>query len=295
MRKKKLKFFKGFDNSSSKRVSFIVATKNRAKFLEKMLINASFFVKDEDELIVIDGGGDSETLKVVRKYSPIISIFLSEPDLSTVHGANKAIMLSTGKYIKTLNDDDYIYPEAMEKAIATMDKNNEIEVILCGGEVFHKDTKATGISYLSPGNNYGKKPEDVFLYGGSAIGLLIKRSVFAKIGLFPMTLISDAEFVVNCIRSKVNVKFCRLKLYKATVYKHSVISSKQKECELEINNLVKDSTPLSFYLKYKINRFIWRYNFLNQTTIRIMNLKKQMFNKNDKLGLSSYIWDGGFS
>lgn len=295
MKRQQTKIYKSLDKACSKRISFVLATKNRAKFLARALENASKIVKKNDQLILIDGGSTDKTFEVVKKYSKFIDVFLSEADISPTHAANKGIMISQGKYIKLLTDDDFIYPQALRKAIQVLENNHEVEVMLCGGTVIHQDSKTRATSYIPPGKNYGKKIKDVFLYGGTGIGLIIRKSVFPKVGLFPLTYVSDVEFVVNCILKKVNVKFCRLKLYKATVYKHSVIMSKGKESSSEIYDLLKKHTPFSFYLKYRLNEFIWRTNWLNNLSLKVMNYIKQVSLKKSKIGSNEHIWDGGFS
>ncbi len=128
---------------SNIRVSYIIGSKNRAKFLKKSLQNIREFITKQDELIVIDGGSTDGTKALVAQNKDIITYFESEKDYGEAHALNKGILCSKGKYIKFLADDDYIYPEAMRYAISVLEKNPDIDALQCGGEayVFNEKTK----------------------------------------------------------------------------------------------------------------------------------------------------------
>src|SRR3989344_6904166 len=111
-----------FDKYSTKRVSYILVTKNRAALLKKCLERTKYLLTKDDELIIVDGGSTDKTISVIKKYSKLIDKFISEKDLMPSHAGNKGILISQGKYIKMLTDDDIIFPDAMEKAIEIMEK-----------------------------------------------------------------------------------------------------------------------------------------------------------------------------
>ena len=122
-----------FKSYCSKRVSYIITTKNRAIHLRHCLSNIKIIKKNRDEVILIDGSSSDGTHKVVKDFSDIIDVYVSEPDLNGPHAFNKGYMLANGKYIKPINDDDIFYKEALEKAYQVMEKNPEVDMIVCGG------------------------------------------------------------------------------------------------------------------------------------------------------------------
>ncbi|MDP3880116.1 MAG: glycosyltransferase, partial [Dehalococcoidales bacterium] len=145
---------------ASKRVSFIVATRNRAEYLMQALERSRTLVTPEDELIIIDGGSTDNTAEVVRKYSDIVDIFISEPDKGPGHAFSKGMLLARGKYLKQLPDDDIVHPSAMEQSIRVMEEHPEIDLLVCGGtrEIGGKVKPV----WLPPGTNYGYSPRDIF-------------------------------------------------------------------------------------------------------------------------------------
>lgn len=294
-----------FESYSTKRVSYILTTKNKAKFLQKALENYRKLVKEEDELIIIDGASRDNTLEIVGKYKDFVTTFVSEPDSGVAHAFNKGILLSRGKYIKNINDDDTIYPAEMEKAIKIMQANPDIDLLVCGG------TKQFGRNlsefYFPPGVNYGKSVTDVFNYGACGVGFVIRRSSLAKIGPTPVTLSSDTHIVLEFIDKGANVKFCRLNLFNHPIYKHSTIRARAREIERDGFRLMKFYCGNRFYFRYRLKRasdvflgktYLWlkQHSLLYSLLVplRILNqiliVKRKA--KNSKI---KHAWDGGFS
>lgn len=238
---------------ASKRVSFIITTKNRAEYLRKAFENHRKLIHPEDELIVIDGLSTDNTLEVVKQYASIVDALVSEPDFSGAHALNKGILIAHGKYIKQLADDDEYYPEAMEKAIRVMKEHPEVDLLLCGG-TRRKNNRISNV-YVPPGKNYGEKVENVFIYGACGTGFLIRRSSLSRIGLLhPRDIAADKELVLRAIKCGANVKFCRINLFDHSIYEHSVTVRQQRESERDSNRLLKQYCPLDFRIRYRLSR-----------------------------------------
>ena len=200
-----------FDAYASKRVSFILTTKNRAERLDRVLTLAQEYVKPEDELIIVDGLSTDHTVEVINRHSDIVDILISEPDLNASHALNKGILLSRGKYIRPICDDDVLHPEAMEQAIRVLEEHPEVDLLVCGGT--RQKEECIYPFYLPPGTDYGRSVEDLFRYGVCGAGFIIRRSAISLIGLIPMGVATDGAFVAQSISRGGNVKFCRINLF----------------------------------------------------------------------------------
>ena len=64
------------------------------------------------EFIVIDGGSDDETVTILKKYSPWLTHWESEPDRGQSHALNKGFAHATGRLFGWINSDDYYLPGA---------------------------------------------------------------------------------------------------------------------------------------------------------------------------------------
>lgn len=298
-----------FEEYCRKRVSFILTTKDRANFLEKALSKAQKLVGKEDELIVIDGKSTDETVKVIKKFQYLLDIFISEEDNGPAHAFNKGILLSKGRYVMQLTDDDQIYPKALNKAIAVLDKNPKVDFLVNGGTKERNGKSST--VYLPPGINYGNSCEDIFNYGACGVGFIVRRKSIAVGGLVPNSLIADANWAAEYIARGLVVRFCRINLYNHPIYDHSIIIARRKELGREQRKLIKIYCSKSFYFRssiklllssYPINleklyqkvpamRYaLWPASSLYRRLTDLLQQQKSKLIRNKKI-----VWDGGFS
>ncbi|RJQ36245.1 MAG: glycosyltransferase [Dehalococcoidia bacterium] len=308
----KLSEFRNLDQNTYTLVSFVLATKNRAEYLRKTLEAQRELFGPGAELIIVDGLSADSTPDVVKKYSDVVTLFISEPDKGTADAWNKGILLSRGKYIKPLTDDDVIHKGGMEQAIAVLERHPEVDMLVCGG-TRHWGERVVPV-WLPPGNNYGRSVKDVFKYGASGIGFVIRRTVFSKIGLFDVeNLANDREFALRAISHGVNVKFCRINLYHHPIYEHSATVAQAKRHERDNYALVKKYTSIGYYFRYRFSRFLRKHPVLNRLMMAPQNaailLKKEGVSGTlqgimrallrKKVATDSKtadcVWDGGFS
>lgn len=65
------------------------------------------------EYIVIDGGSNDATLKILEQNRDLITHLVSEPDQGIYDAMNKGVKLATGKIIGILNSDDWYEPDTL--------------------------------------------------------------------------------------------------------------------------------------------------------------------------------------
>ncbi len=300
-----------FEVYESKRVSFVMTTKNRAEALDRALALSREYVKPEDELIIIDGHSTDHALSAIGRYADLADIFVSEPDKSAAHAFNKGIMLARGKYIKNIADDDVLHPEAMEEAIQVLEKHPEVDVLICGGTVQRGESCKTVC--LPPGTNYGKSVEDVFTYGAKGVGFILRRSALSKIGLCnPIAPLADHEFILQAISRGANVKFCRINLYHHPILEHSHARRLGKQMKIDSLRLRKQYCSTGSYYRYRIRYLrrqylifrllIWPFHiiklFQKKSSRLIRRFSLSLRTQDNAQNLSDnveYTWDGGFS
>ena len=305
--------YTNFEAHASKRVSFIITTKNRAEHLRKALVLHHKLIHPDDELIIVDGLSTDHTAEVVNEYANLVDLFISEPDKSGAHALNKGILISRGKYIKQLPDDDVFYPEAMEQAIRVMEEHPEVDLLVCGGT--RQIGERVNTVCLPPGTNYGSSVEDVFKYGATGVGFIYRRSGFSQIGLFhPTNLAADKEFVLNAIKNGANVKFCRINLYHHPILEHSVTVKYAQNHKNHSYGLIKQYCSKRFYYQFRLDRWFRKYalyrlirlpsNFV--TLLRregilgalrriVQILLRKKVEPVASVEARDYMWDGGFS
>lgn len=308
-----------FQSIHTKRISFILTTKNHESFLRKSLTGARALVKKpHDELIVIDGGSTDGTSGIIEEFRDLIDVFVSEPDLGIAHAINKGVLLARGEYIQHISDDDTFYPEAMERVVKIFEANKEVEFLVCGHRrrYWHSPDKVH-YRYLPPGVNYGSRPEDAFQYKASGAGFIMRRRVFAKVGLMPLGIASDAAFAAQCIAHGGVTRFCRIILGEHNILPHSATPAKLKEASGNYYRAMRQYCSYSFYLRFRLKRFFRRqwwgwiglalmrggmmpvllYRLLRREGIEGVRRNMSNFFKGNKIKNEppQYMWDGGFS
>ena len=279
------------DRFFSKRVSFIYITKNRKELFNKKLLELKNIKDQNDEIIVINGG-DSDI------NDPDIDIYIKEPDISPGHGFNKGAMISKGRYLRPITDDDILRKNQFNKAINIMDTNNDIDLLVCGGIVDQDGKKYP--YYFPPDTNYGKNINDINKLGVCGAGFIIRHTSIPLIGLHPIGIVSDVEYVIQAIYNGGIVKFCRINLFYHPKHSDSLTIKFKTDA-------IKDFKRIN--TKYNISsnkNIITSYNSIPRRLIR--NIAKTVFpnfynkriekenNFNEKaLSPDSEIWDSKFS
>lgn len=209
------------------RVSYIISTRNRAKFLGEALRNVREFITPGDELIVVDGGSTDDTANVVAANRDLVTVFTSEPDFGEAHGYNKGIMAARGRFIKLLTDDDYIFPQAMRQAVTLLEENPQVDALICGGE-FHEvsagdgESRFVGFFYLPPGRLITDDVQFTITQVACGIGLVLTRRAIARVGLLDTTFHAvDTDYLARLIACKTDFRYAHLKLYRHTRHLHS--------------------------------------------------------------------------
>jgi len=269
------------------RISFIMITKDRPELAKKTIEDIEQIITSSDELILINGGSNNIN-------HPLINKTIQEPDKSPGHGANKGIMIAEGKYIRVVSDDDTIRKKQLNDAIKIMDDNDSIDFLVCGGI---RERENEIYPYFIPnGTNYGSDINDVAKYGACGQGFIIRTKSIALIGLTPIGLASDVEYVIQAISVGGNVKFCRINLFHHPIRKDSVTIKQKDKWQEDLVNIYKkygiktDQTNIIKKIIVKIVKFIFPKFYANrQNQYKIKTYEKDLLNTN------SDLWDKGFS
>lgn len=119
-------------------VSIITVVLNQAKALEETLTS----ILDQDyhpvQLIVIDGGSDPETIRVLKKHAIWLDELIIEPDEGIYDAMNKGLQLVKGHWVHFLNaGDSYAYEDSLSIMMESAQKTHSL--VYC--DVFLLDDK----------------------------------------------------------------------------------------------------------------------------------------------------------
>lgn len=112
--------------------SIIVPVYNVEEYLDECILSVMNQTFDDYELILVDDGSKDSSLKICQKYEnkyfSKIKVFHKENEgllLTRQYGIDKA----SGKYIISLDSDDYLRKDALERVYATIIKFNSDMII----------------------------------------------------------------------------------------------------------------------------------------------------------------------
>ncbi len=88
------------------KISIVTPTYNQGQFIEETIRSVILQNYPNLEYIIIDGGSNDETTKVIEKYSTWLSYWVSEKDNGQSHAINKGFLRSSGDILGWLNSDD---------------------------------------------------------------------------------------------------------------------------------------------------------------------------------------------
>ncbi|MCD4681085.1 MAG: glycosyltransferase [Bacteroidales bacterium] len=116
-------------NRSNKQISIIIVTKNDYENLLTTYDSFQFSdqIKNEIQLILINGGSDDETQSFIKSHSSDFSKIISEPDLGIYDAINKGIKYANGGWAIFMNaGDTFAYDKVLENIQGSIDREADI-------------------------------------------------------------------------------------------------------------------------------------------------------------------------
>jgi glycosyltransferase involved in cell wall biosynthesis len=115
------------------RLSFVIPTRNQARFLRQCIDSCLAQTIAGSEVIVIDGASTDDTREVLASYGDRIR-WKSEPDRGQSDAVNKGVRMATGELIAWINSDDYYAStDSVQKLVAAFDADPNIDIAYGNG------------------------------------------------------------------------------------------------------------------------------------------------------------------
>lgn len=105
------------------RISVITPSYNQGQFLGECL--DSVFRQDypDLEVLVIDGGSNDGSVRIIKAHEARLAYWCSEPDARQGDAINKGLRLATGELVAWLNADDFYLPGALTRVARAYQQN----------------------------------------------------------------------------------------------------------------------------------------------------------------------------
>jgi glycosyltransferase involved in cell wall biosynthesis len=205
------------------KVSIITVCFNSEKTIEDTLKSVKSQTYSNIEYIVIDGLSKDRTNEVVKKYSDIVSIHVSEKDSGLYDAMNKGISLASGDIVGILNSDDVLADESV------------IEKIVAGFDDVSVDAVYSDLIYVSehnlnkPTRLYSSK---VFSKRMIKFGIMlphptfyVRKKYYEELGLYKTTYRVAADFELLVRFMSNGIKAIRLPFISVKMREGGISSS----------------------------------------------------------------------
>ncbi|MGD1086482.1 MAG: glycosyltransferase family 2 protein [Verrucomicrobiota bacterium] len=103
-------------------VSIVTPSFNQGRFLEETLRSVLEQTYPHIEYIVIDGASKDESVNIIQKYAGRMKYWHSRPDRGHTDALIQGFEHSTGEILAWVNSDDLLAPDAVEKAVAALER-----------------------------------------------------------------------------------------------------------------------------------------------------------------------------
>jgi glycosyltransferase involved in cell wall biosynthesis len=114
------------------RVTVITPSFNQGHFLEETIRSVLLQGYPDLEYLVLDGGSTDNSVEVIKRYSPWLTYWVSEPDGGQSAAINRGLTMGTGLFATWINSDDMLYQNALvEHASRVGFSPNTVYVGMC--------------------------------------------------------------------------------------------------------------------------------------------------------------------
>lgn len=112
-------------------ISIIIPCYNDALYIEQAIDSALNQTYPYKEVIVVDDGSNEETKKILKSLESKITKLITQENQGQSNARNTGIQAAKGKFILTLDSDDFFESTFCEKAITIISGNDNVKIVSC--------------------------------------------------------------------------------------------------------------------------------------------------------------------
>lgn len=136
-------------------LSIVVPTYKRARELKRCVESALEFPGAEIEVLVSDNASPDETQEVLKAFSDgRLRFWRNAENVGAERNILKLWREAKGEWILCLTDDDFLYPGALEKLLATLRANPDVGVVMSDLQVIDPEGRPTYVYSFNEGTKF---------------------------------------------------------------------------------------------------------------------------------------------
>ena len=121
-------------------VSVVIPTYNRLTYLKQAIQSVLSQTYSNFEVIIADDCSPEDPTPTVEAWQDSrLRVCRNQTNLGNGPNIARAFTLAQGKYVASLNDDDYWHPTFLETLIAPLEANDDVAIAFCDHHITHAD------------------------------------------------------------------------------------------------------------------------------------------------------------
>jgi glycosyltransferase involved in cell wall biosynthesis len=167
-------------------VSVVLGTYNGEAFLREQLDSVLAQTYPHLEIIAVDDRSTDATVTILNEYAakdPRLKVYVNETNLGFIRNFHKGCTLSGGRWISLCDQDDYWFPEKIEKMVKAIGDRPMIycDSYLCGADLQPNGKKISDLVHYQAFDDCRQLCVFSRMYGHAT---LITRDLFEKASPF---------------------------------------------------------------------------------------------------------------
>lgn len=185
------------------RVSVVMTSYNRARFLPEALDSALNQTHKPYEIIVCDDYSTDESREIIetyrRKYPDVIKPIYQEENVGISRNRNAGMRRVQGDYFTFLSDDDYFYPRKLELELAAIRRSERAQWAYSGVDVVDVSGRRLRSLISSANAVEGNIFKEIVLRQISPRDMLISTAALREVGFLDegLLLYEDWDFKIR--------------------------------------------------------------------------------------------------
>lgn len=175
-------------------VSVLMTSYNREKYIGQAIESVLASDYANLELIIVDDISKDNTVAIAKEYAsrdPRVKVFINEKNLGDYPNRNQAAAYASGKYLKYVDSDDFIYPWGLSLLVRMMEQYPESGFGLCS---LLQYVKKPYPFLLQPREAYEYNYQKQEIFHKAPLSAIFKTEAFRKVGGFSaLRMVGDFE------------------------------------------------------------------------------------------------------
>jgi len=173
------------------KISIVMPSFNQVAYIERSLLSLINQNYPNLEILVIDGGSEDGTVRIIEKYKQHIAYWVSEPDRGQSDALNKGFGLATGEIFGWLNSDDIYMPDSLRLAAVAFRQHPSKQIVFGDWRTIDEQDNILAHEYAFPVSVSQTKYEGVSI---NAQAMFWRRSVHERFGEFDVALYNTMDY-----------------------------------------------------------------------------------------------------